>query len=273
MSLTRIRFNYAASSTLQVINRVGRQNTKSMLALSSGKRINSTEDDASGFSLARGFETSRRSLDQALNNVATAGSMLDMAASSYRSIYDLLLSMKEWVIQGADDSYSDTQRSSIQGMINAMVAEIDETVGQATFQGNRLIDGSFTGKKIQASARAGATFNIDLDAADAATLGVDSIDVSSGPSARAAMPVLDDAMNVLEKAMQTAGEALIRLRSRETTLRVKMNAAEAGRSRIEDTDYAREQLNLSKTKMMHELGFLALKDAIAAPRQVLSLFA
>jgi len=273
MSLTQIRFNYAASATQTALGRIGRQNAKSMLALTSGKRINSTEDDASGFSLARGFEATRRSVDQALNNVATAGNMLNMAASSYQTVYDLLLSMKEWVIQGADDSYTSAQRASIQGMINAMVAEIDETVDQATFQGNRLIDGSFTGKKIQASARAGVSFNIDLDAADSIALGVDSIDISSSTNARLELSVLDDAMIVLEQAMQTAGEALIRLRSRESTLRVKMNAAEAVRSGIEDTDYVREKMNYTKSQMIQELGFIALKDALAAPQQVLSLFA
>ncbi|MEE9465971.1 MAG: flagellin [Candidatus Neomarinimicrobiota bacterium] len=273
MSLTQIRFNLAASTTQQAIGRIGKQSAKSMLALSSGKRINSTEDDASGFALARGFEASRRSLDQALNNIATAGNMLNMAGSSYQSVYDLLMDIKDLVMQGADDSYSGTQRDSIQGIINALVAEIDETVDQGTFQGNRLIDGTFTGKKIQASARAGVTFDIDLDAVDTTTLGVDAIDVSTSPNARAALTVLDDAMLVLGRAMQTAGEAIVRLNSKEIILRVQMDTAEAVRSTIEDTDYAREQLNYAKIQMLHELGFISLKDAIAAPQQVLSLFA
>lgn len=273
MSLTQIRFNFTASVTKSLVDRTGKQNHKSLLALSSGKRINSLEDDASGFHLARGFEASRRSLEQAINNVGNAGNMLNMASSSYSSIYEMLISMREWVLQGADDSYNTVQRASIQGMIDALETEIDEVVGEATFQGNVLIDGTFTGKKIQASAVAGQAFDISLAAADVTTLGVDSIDVLTGDNARASMATLDNAMLVLERAMQSAGEALIRLRSKEDNLRVRMNAAEAGRSRIEDADFAKEKLKHTKTQIMHELGFVSLKNAIAAPRQVLSLFA
>lgn len=140
------------------------------MRLSSGKRINSVGDDAAGFSLARGLESRSRSLQQALANVGNAMNVLSIAEGGYLAIADLLQIIKVKTVQGADDAYSSNQRAAIQKQIDALVAEIDAIVSETTFQGLRLIDGTYIGKVFQTGAGAGDTMDISLDDASTAVL-------------------------------------------------------------------------------------------------------
>ena len=144
MSFTRIGANIAALQSMNALMKVNRLIGQGLLRLSSGKRINTVGDDAAGFSLARGLESRRRSLEQAMSNVGGAKNVLSIAEGGYMAIAGILQIIKEKAVQGADDSFSPSQRIAIQGQIDAMVLEINDIVNETIFQGALLIDGHFT---------------------------------------------------------------------------------------------------------------------------------
>lgn len=275
MSFTRIGANVAAMQSMNELMRVNREIGMRLLRLSSGKRINSVGDDAAGFSLARGLESRRRSLDQALTNVGTAKNVLAIAEGGYLAIADILQIIKEKVVMGADDSFNSDQREAIQGQIDALVQEIDAIVGESSFQGTQLIDGNFTSKKFQTGAAAGDTFDVDLANADSNFLGFgasSTIDVSGSATASTSMAQVDAAINALNGSAQTVGEYMIRLTSKEETLAVSVTNTEAARSRIEDADFAQEQMSLIRAQIVQQTAFSSFSQANAAPQLVLSLF-
>lgn len=275
MSFTRIGANVAAMQSMNELMRVNREIGMRLLRLSSGKRINSVGDDAAGFSLARGLESRRRSLQQALTNVGTAKNVLAIAEGGYLAIADILQIIKEKVVMGADDSFNSDQRDAIQGQIDALVLEIDAIVGESSFQGTNLIDGNFTGKKFQTGAAAGDTFDVNLANADSNFLGfgaASTIDVSGSAAASTSMAQVDAAINTLNGSAQTVGEYMIRLTSKEDTLAVSITNTEAARSRIEDADFAEEQMALIRAQIVQQTAFSSFSQANAAPQLVLSLF-
>lgn len=273
MSFTRIGSNTAASQSFNALLDINRQIASRLLRLSTGKRINSVGDDAAGYALARGLESRRRSLSQALENVGNAKNVLAIAEGGYLAIADLLQIIKEKTVQGADDSFSAQQRNAIQGAIDALVVEIDDIIDETQYQGLRLINGTFTGKKFQTGAAAGDVFDVDLGtSADAATLGVDALDVSSSSTASTAMAAVDDAINTLNSRAQQIGQFLVRLSSKEETLAVAITNTEAARSRIEDADFAREQLDLVRFQIIQQTAFSSFAQANTAPQLVLTLF-
>ena len=265
MSFTRIGSNTAASQSFNALLDVNRQIASRLLRLSTGKRINSVGDDAAGFALARGLESRRRSISQALETVGNA--------KNYLAIADLLQIIKEKTVQGADDSFSSEQRVAIQDTINALVLEIDDIIDETQYQGLRLINGTFTGKKFQTGAAAGDVFDVDLGtSADAATLGVAGLDVSSSSTASAAIAAVDGAITTLNSRAQQIGQFLVRLSSKEETLAVAITNTESARSRIEDADFAREQLDLVRFQIIQQTAFSSFAQANTAPQLVLSLF-
>lgn len=275
MSFTRIGANVAAMQSLNALMRVNREIGMRLLRLSTGKRINSVGDDAAGFSLARGLESRRRSLQQALTNVGTAKNVLAIAEGGYLAIADILQIIKEKVVMGADDSFNSDQRDAIQGQIDALVEEIDAIVKESSFQGTQLIDGNFTNKKFQTGAAAGDTFDVDLANADSSFLGFgasSTIDVSGSSVASTSMAQVDAAISLLNGSAQTVGEYMIRLTSKEETLAVSVTNTEAARSRIEDADFAEEQMALIRAQIVQQTAFSSFSQANAAPQLVLSLF-
>jgi flagellin len=271
-SFTRINANIAAMQSYNELMGVNRLVAKGLLRLSSGKRINSVGDDPAGFSLARSIESRRRSLTQALDNVGTAKNVLSIAEGSYLSIAGILQIIKEKTVQAADDSYNSDQKAAIQGQIDALVAEIDEIVDETEFQGTKLIDGSFSSAVFQTGASAGDIFAVDLTEADSAALSVQALAVSDAGSASTAMAAVDAAINTLNQAAQGVGEYMIRLDNKEDNLSTSITNIESTRSRIEDADFAAEQMNLIRAQIVQQTGFASFAQANAAPQLVLSLF-
>ncbi|UCD36643.1 MAG: flagellin [Fidelibacterota bacterium] len=272
MSFTRINANISALASFNELIRVNRSVSQHLLRLSSGKRINSVGDDPAGFSLARSIESRRRSLSQALDNVGTAKNVLSIAEGSYLAIASILQIIKEKTVQAADDSYNSDQKEAIQGQIDALVAEIDEIIDETEFQGTKLIDGSFTNAVFQTGASAGDIFGVNLTNADSANLLVNNLEVSDAFAASAAMAAVDNAINVLNQAAQGVGEYMIRLDNKEDTLGVAVTNIEATRSRVEDADFAEEQMNLIRSQIVQQTAFASFGQANAAPQLVLSLF-
>ena len=272
MSFTRIGANITALQSLNELMKVNGKIGVGLLRLSSGKRINSVGDDAAGFSLARGLEARRRSLAQAMQNVGTAKNVLTIAEGAYLAVSDLLQVIKEKTVMGADDSFNSDQRQAIQGQINALVLEIDQIVVESSFQGTALIDGSFTDKVFQTGAGAGDIFTVNLVATDASTLGVLNLQVDNAVNASTAIAAVDTAINALNTNAQAVGEYLVRLSSKETTLGTTVTNTESARSRIEDADFAQEQMNLVRAQIVQQTAFSSFSQANTAPQLVLSLF-
>jgi len=272
MSFTRINANIAALQSYNALLNVNRMVAQGLLRLSSGKRINKVGDDPAGFSLARGIESRRRSLEQASANVATAKNVLSIAEGGYLAIAEILQVIKEKTVQAADDAYNVDQKSAIQGQIDALVNEIDDIVAETEFQGTMLIDGSFSSAVFQTGAAAGDVFNVQLSDADSVALAISALDVSDAINASQAMAWVDAAINTLNENAQDVGEYTIRLDSKEGTLAVAITNIESTRSRIEDADFASEQMNLIRAQIVQQTAFASFAQANAAPQLVLSLF-
>ena len=272
MSFTRINTNIAALNSFNQLMLINRRVKSGLLRLSSGLRINSVGDDPAGFSLARSIEARKRSLSQALRNVQTAKNVLAIAEGGYISIAGILQVIKEKTVQAADDSYNVDQKAAIMGQINALISEIDDIVQETEFQGTKLIDGSFTASVFQTGAGAGDVFPVTLTQADSASLGVNAIEVSDALAASNAMVQVDAAINILNTIAQKVGEYMVRLDNKEDTLSVAVVNIEATRSRIEDTDFAEEQMYLIRNQIIQQTAFASFTQANAAPQLVLSLF-
>ena len=137
-NLTRVGYNFNAQEAWGNLKKVNGQIGQIQSRLSTGKRINSSEDDTSGYALAKHLESRSRGLSQALNNVGTARNVLNIAEGGFQSQMGLLQTMKEKATQAADGSWSTAQRSAINDQFTALRTEFDEISGDTLFNGNAL---------------------------------------------------------------------------------------------------------------------------------------
>lgn len=136
-----VKNNLSAKNTLNELNKNEKARTKNLKNLSTGMKINSAEDDASGYAISEKMQTQIRSLSQDLDNTQTAMSMLKVAEGGVQSTVDILSTLKEKVINAANDTNTDADRAIIQKELDQAVSQIDENAN-VMYNGKIVLDGS-----------------------------------------------------------------------------------------------------------------------------------
>jgi flagellin len=150
----------SAISTLNTLNKNSSALAKSLQKVSSGMKINSAADDASGYAISERMRVQIRGLDQANQNTQNGSSMMKVAEGAVSSTVDILKTLKEKVINAANDTNTDADRQTIQKELDQSIDQIDDNAN-VTYNGKYLVDGSHNNKTIQTST---VLYNESLDA-------------------------------------------------------------------------------------------------------------
>ena len=277
--LSRINTNLQAMQSLQNFKNTNNQLSTIQERLSTGKRINSAGDDAAGYSIARKIESRVRGQAQAQRNIGDAQSLLNVAEGAMQSSMESIQRIKELAVQGANDTLGENERKSIEDEMLELSAEIDDTLGNAEFNGKSLIasTGSATSFNFQVNADSSDTLSVDISAQSAGGLGVGASDISTGSTLTAAdfgniMDQADTAIQTLADDIAGLGATQNRLDIKADNLETAKTNNEAARSQLEDTDFAKEQMELTKLQIVQQSNVAQLAQANSAPQTVLSLF-
>ncbi|MDP1996022.1 MAG: flagellin, partial [Gallionella sp.] len=141
----------------------------SLQRLSSGLRINSAKDDAAGMAISSRMTSQINGNNQAARNANDGISLAQTAEGDLAQIGTNLQRMRDLAVQSANATNSASDRAALQAEVASLAAEIDRVAQNSSFNGVKLLDGSFTAQNFQVGA--GATAN-------------DSISISSIASAR-----------------------------------------------------------------------------------------
>jgi len=136
-----VKNNMSAVSTLNTLNKNSSALQKSLSKVSSGMKINTAQDDASGYAISERMRVQIRSLDQANQNTQNGSSMMKTAEGAVSSTVEILKSLKEKAINAANDTNKDADRTTIQKEIDQFIDQIDDNA-LVTFNGKYLVDGS-----------------------------------------------------------------------------------------------------------------------------------
>ena len=173
--LNRVNTNIQSLDSQLSLNRINRGLAENQLRLSTGLRINRAEDDAAGYSIATKLNSRVAGLDQALQNVGDAKSVLDIAESSFDTIMDSLIEMKGLATQAANDTLGDTERGYIGQQIAALGNDINEIANQTVFQDFQLLNGAGGGN----TGGLALTFQVGERAQDTVTTTINAVNVAT----------------------------------------------------------------------------------------------
>ena len=136
-----VKNNMSAISTLNTLNKNSSALAKSLQKVSSGMKINSAADDASGYAISERMRVQIRGLDQANQNTQNGTSMMKVAEGAVSSTVDILKTLKEKVINAANDTNTDSDRATIQKELDQSIDQINDNAN-VTYNGKYLVDGS-----------------------------------------------------------------------------------------------------------------------------------
>ena len=173
-----VKNNMSALSTLNTLNKNSSALSKSLQKVSSGMKINSAADDASGYAISERMRVQIRSLDQANSNAQNGGSMLKVAEGAVSSTVDILKTLKEKAVNAANDTNTDQDRQTIQKELDQSIDQINDNAN-VTFNGQYLVDGS---KNSKTNATCTALTNQSLDKSTASTDALTALKARNGDS-------------------------------------------------------------------------------------------
>jgi flagellin len=134
----------------------------SLQRLSSGLRINSAKDDAAGLAIADRFTTQIRGLNQASRNANDAISLSQTAEGALGEVTSNLQRIRELAVQSANATNSSSDRAALDLEVQQRLAEIDRISSSTSFNGQKILDGSFGNAAFQVGANVGETISLDL---------------------------------------------------------------------------------------------------------------
>lgn len=272
---TRINTNLGAFQALRALQDIGAQLSATQRRLSTGKRINEAGDDPAGFSVAQKFDLRARGLATALDGVATFGNVLSVANGGIQNINDILLQMRDLVVQATSDNLGTDERNAIEQQTDDLSAEITRLRDQTTFAGQSLLNGSFVGRRVTTGSEATEFILLSITQDfSLASLGIvdASIDVTTSALASATLGRVDTALSTVRSQNQTVGSVANRLLTVQDAISVAITNVTAARARILDADVAAEQVNAVRLQILQQLATAQLAQANLQPQSILALF-
>jgi flagellin len=243
--------------------------------LSTGKRINSSADDAAGIAISRQLISQASSLNQAVRNTNEGISMLQTADGAAGSIQEVLYRLKELAVQAANDTNSDFERTALNDEFQQLESQITSIVNTTTWNDMKLLDGTVGNQGAvgyQVGAAANDNFSVTYANFDLATEPLaTSRTIDTGADAISALTSIDGAINQISSARATWGAAMNRLvHAGDNAANVSMNLVESN-SRIIDTDYAQATAELARSMILNQAGSAMLSQANHQAYYVLAL--
>ncbi|MDH0382982.1 flagellin [Comamonas aquatica] len=132
----------------------------SMQRLSSGLRVNSAKDDAAGLAIAERMSTQVRGLAVASRNANDGISLAQTAEGALGKVGDMLQRMRELAVQSSNATNSKSDREALQAELSQLRDEVDRVAKTTTFNGQKLLDGQFSGGVFQVGANAGDNITV-----------------------------------------------------------------------------------------------------------------
>jgi len=268
-----VNSNIASLNSQRALNNSTNALTTNFERLSSGKRINSAKDDAAGLQISARLTSQINGLNQATRNANDGISLAQTAEGALDEYTNALQRMRTLSIQSANGSNSDSDRTALDAEFQELSGELTRISDQASFGGENLLNGTYTGKDFQIGADGGQVIRLSLPTDFDATsmLSAATTTISSIVRATSAVGLIDGALAKVNSSRADLGAKQNRFSS---VIRSNDNTAQnlsASRSRVMDTDYAAESAALAKSSVLQQASSSMLAQANQQPQIALSL--
>lgn len=238
--------------------------------LASGRKVNGAADNAAALAVIDQFSTQLNGSAQAARNSSDAISFAQVAEGGLDTISGNLQRIRELSLQAANGTASADQRTALQDEVGQLQQEISRTLETTRFNSVDIFTANLN-ITFQVGANSGDSISLSLPDVTADFAAVTSVDVSTEAGAQAALDAVDSALQTTAAVSADLGAAQSRFQSAIANLQsTEVNTAEA-RSRLRDTDFARQTSELVQGTIQQQSGIGIQSQANADAQLVLRL--
>jgi len=285
----RIRTNAPTGNAYNPLDAANRDIALRQLRLSTGKRINSAQDDVAGYITSRALKARNGALQAALNAVGDASSVTNIAQDGLDNISNIVQQIKDAASTASSGALGTDEKVALAKSAYRLAQQIQTIVDSTVFGGRQLLDGTFSAEFVIGT---GATNNLltlavdltsgntdfdisgsfDINASSATSFaGVSGLNLQSLNSVSSSdlgifstaniqttLTSLATALNNISKVASYLGGLTNRLALQEDALKSQITNYNAAISRIEDADVAKEQLQLIRAQFLQQASIVSL---------------
>jgi len=268
-----IMTNVASMQATRHMGNTQMQLGQNLQRLSSGFRINGASDDAAGLGVSERLRAQIRGMAVANRNANDGFNIVQAAEGAMGEVADILQRLREVAVQSATDGITTTEQGYLDKEFQGLVTEIARLSKATKYNGQLLIDGSYTSKKIQVGADAGSDFQITVSiaAVTKSALSILGSTVSTLAKANASIAKLDTAIDYLNTQRAQMGALMSNLNTAASHVSVMRENLTANESRIRDTDVAAETSSFARSQVLMQAGVSMLAQANSQPQVALRL--
>jgi flagellin len=271
----QINTNTAANTAYRNLSSTQGDMSKSLEKLSSGLRINRAADDAAGLAISEGLRSQIGGLGVAARNAQDGISVVQTAEGALTEVHSILQRVRDLAVQSGNDSNNKDARDAIKAEVTALSEELTRIGNSTNFNGTKLLDGSadLTFQVGAGSTAANDQIGVDLTGANISTLGttVGELDFDSAANALTTIAALDTEITAVSKSRSELGAVQNRFESAINSINVSQENLSAAKSRITDTDMAKEMADFTRSNILSQAGTAMLAQANQMNQGVLQL--
>jgi flagellin len=265
--------------------------SRTLMRLSSGKRVNSGADDAAGLQIADSLRANTYALNQAVRNANDGIGVSQIADGSLQEITNLLTRSVTLAEESATETVDSTGRVSLNAEFVQIQSEIARIATQTNFNGYSIfkttegVQGSLVVFVGDTNANSSISVTIstittgtDTDGNGTVTAlggatgpGLDAVDLTTQTAAATSIADIKAALNAVSTMRAQIGSGMNRLQSAVAVLQTQSQNTQSAESTIRDANFAEEVANLTKFQILSQSGMAALSQANSSSQNVLSL--
>jgi flagellin len=253
----------------------GRLN-KTIGRLATGSRIINASDDPAGLAISDGLNATVRSLGQAQRNSQDAISLIQVFEGGTHDIGNMLVRLRELAMQAASDTVGPRERSMLDNEVQELKSEITRIARTTTYMDRELLAGEEIKLEFQVGTNNDPTKDrITFDPGNtdlrAESIGVADMNVLERENAQNSLPILDQALIMINEMRAKIGSSQNRLQNTFNSQGVYKENLMNAMSRIRDADMAEETTNLTRESILRQAGVAVLMQANETPKLALRL--
>ena len=232
--------------------------------LSSGKRINSAADDASGFAISEKLGAQVTGLEVGTKNALDMQGLLNTAEGGLSNINDSLLRIRELAVYAQNGILTDSDKKLLQYEADQLLEGIKNAAQYTQFNRINVLDGNFVDKNL-ASNPNGTGMKINIENATLPALGLDNLDITK---------LGGDAIKAIDNALDMVNDARAKIGAQSNAIDYVVSANETSylnmmqaKSRIEDADMAKAVMDMNIAKVLEQVQMFSIKNQMENMRQ------
>ncbi|MBU4684469.1 lateral flagellin LafA [Cedecea davisae] len=273
---------FTSGSSMASINALNKSNSMlstAMERLGTGKRINSSADDAAGMQIASRLQGQTNGMAVAQRNISDATAMLQTAEGAFDEVSNIMYRMKDLATQGANDTNTQDDRDAINSELGELQKELGNIMSNTSYGGEKLFaaggklsdDMNF---QIGASADEKMTVSLSGSLANTASAitGLSSqLTISDASGAQALMSSLESSLASVGSMRSSLGANINRLGHTAANLSNMKDNTELALGNVQDADFASEASSMTRNQMLAQTSMSMLKQSNSMSGMVMSL--